>query len=252
MKNANDYQVTRPTVPAQGIGMPYFTLDEAAQYATEQKRFKVEPSVLLRSGVLGMLQICAAFGAGRMHNALTQQEEDLTPCLLIIPPKHLLELETEGVATIHLAHSLDGGMYFPEKQRTREHLRVMVAHLDKFLEMLIDTTQETNTPPAKSKAVTGTSPSGDDREKFSGGFDLDGAPSLRKGRNSPEMIKAWVVWQAKKMVKPNDTLPDLIGRIILEADRWGYESDRKALTENIIRKMLPLGITGGREKNGRK
>lgn len=86
----------------------------------------------------------------------------------------------------------------------------------------------------------------DDEELHRG---LDGAPSLKKGKNNRDKVDAWVKWQANKMVKPNDTLPDLIGRIRLEANKWGYESERKPLTDEIIRKMLPSKITGGREKN---
>lgn len=77
---------------------------------------------------------------------------------------------------------------------------------------------------------------------------LDGAPPLKKGKNSCVKVAVWVKWQANKMVKQNDTLPDLIGRIRLEANKWGYESERKPLTNEIIRKMLPPKITGGREK----
>lgn len=86
----------------------------------------------------------------------------------------------------------------------------------------------------------------DDEELHRG---LDGAPSLKEGKNNRDKVDAWVKWQANKMVKPNDTLPDLIGRIRLEANKWGYESERKPLTDEIIRKMLPSKITGGREKN---
>ncbi len=84
-------------------------------------------------------------------------------------------------------------------------------------------------------------------EEIHTGF--DGSPSLKKGRNNRDKMAAWVMWQSKQMLRQNDTLPDLIGRIKLEAERCGYESERKPLTNEIIRKMLPSKITGGRTKN---
>lgn len=53
--------------------------------------------------------------------------------MLVIPPKHLLELESEGTATIKAAFSATKEMIFPYLERKTEHLRVMSADLDQLL-----------------------------------------------------------------------------------------------------------------------
>lgn len=117
-------------------------------------------------------------------------------------------------------------------------------------ETLPTTTGESSDAAGKGKAETDTT-SGDEGT-YRG---LDGAPSLKKGRNDREKIGAWVAWQAAYKVKANDTIAELAGRIKLEADRWGYESERKnkdgnyKLTIPNIIKMIPAETTGGRAKN---
>ncbi len=134
--------------------MSYFTLTEAAQYATNKKRQKVEPAVLLRAGVLGVLPLCAPFGFGAIYNANLQKYEDFRANLLIIPRLHLLEIETEGSAKIQAAHSIDGKtLYFPMQVRTRDHLRVMLKDLDRFLlSLVVDNGQQADINPATEKA----------------------------------------------------------------------------------------------------
>lgn len=113
----------------------------------------------------------------------------------------------------------------------------------------------TATPAAKDEAGAVTSPSGDELKTEEIHCGLDGAPSLKKGRNDREKVNAWVVWQASNKVKKGDNITDLADRIKLEADKWGYESERKnkngnykLTTANII-KMIPAETTGGRAKN---
>jgi hypothetical protein len=76
----------------------------------------------------------------------------------------------------------------------------------------------------------------------------NGEPWLVKGKNRRKQVDAWVKWQAKEIVEPNDKGNDLAERIQLIADKWGYESEREKLTIASITKMLPAGITGGRAK----
>jgi len=122
--------------------MGYLTLNEAAKYATNKKGFNVEPSVLLRAGVYGVLIIAAIFPFGTMYNATESKEEDFKAGLLIIPPLHLLEIETEGFTTVEAAFSSDGNhtMYFPRKERTIGQLCIFITDLDKFIINLRNTT----------------------------------------------------------------------------------------------------------------
>lgn len=138
--------------------MTYFTLDEAAQYATSKTGKEVKPADLLRAGVLGYLLVCAPFGSGQMYNATKTKNEDFRPGMLIIPPLHLLEIETEGKAFIKLGHSLDHQIYFPQSERTRDQLRVMIAHLDKFIPCLIDKAQQADAPAPKVEAKRANEP----------------------------------------------------------------------------------------------
>lgn len=82
--------------------------------------------------------------------------------------------------------------------------------------------------------------------------DLDGAPSLKAGRNARKAMDAWVKWQANKLMGSVDTMPALAHKIMRIAESCGYQSERGALSIPTIIKMLPAGITGGRSKNGQK
>jgi hypothetical protein len=130
--------------------MGYLTLNEAAKYATNKKGFNVEPSVLLRAGVYGVLIIVAPFPFGTMYNATESKEEDFKAGLLIIPPSHLLEIEAEGFTTVEAAFSSDGNhaMYFPRQERTLGQLCILITDLDKFIINLIDTTTAQAEPVA--------------------------------------------------------------------------------------------------------
>lgn len=122
--------------------MPYLTLEEAAQYANHKTGQRIMPENLLRAGVAGILPICAPFGSCVMYNATTKENEDFCADLLIIPPTHLLEIETEGEANIQVAFSLDGKtIYFPHIKRTRDQLRVLENLLNKFIPHLIPVQQ---------------------------------------------------------------------------------------------------------------
>lgn len=79
----------------------------------------------------------------------------------------------------------------------------------------------------------------------------DGEPLLREGKNTRRAIQAWVTWQANDKVAAGDTKGNLAERIKLIAQRWRFESEKKALTGSNIERMLPPGITGGR-RGGRK
>ncbi len=84
-------------------------------------------------------------------------------------------------------------------------------------------------------------------------YDLDGSPTLRKGKNSRNRVEVWVKWQAPKLVKSSDNGTDLVDRIWLLANKCGYQSDRTkeggTITKPTITKMLPPEITGGRAKS---
>jgi hypothetical protein len=89
--------------------MSYLTLEEAAQYVNNRKSpGKITPANLLRAGVHGLLLICAPFGFEVMYCPTTKKNEEISPTLLVLPPTHLLEIETNGEATIQVAFSLDG------------------------------------------------------------------------------------------------------------------------------------------------
>lgn len=109
-------------------------------------------------------------------------------------------------------------------------------------------------PAAKGEAVPVTTPAPDTNKEVHTG--LDGVPYLQKGKNARDKVDAWVKFQAKKMLKADDKASDLVDRIYLEANKWGYQSDRtkegQTISEATITKMLPAKITGGRRKNGRK
>lgn len=122
--------------------MPYLTLEEAAQYANRKTGQQIIPENLLRAGVAGILPICAPFGSCVMYNATTKENENFCADLLIIPPTHLLEIETEGEANIQVAFSLDGKtIYFPHRKRTLDQLRVLVNSLDEFIPSLVPVQQ---------------------------------------------------------------------------------------------------------------
>lgn len=116
--------------------MSYLTLQEAADFASRVRGFTVEPATLLRAGVHGGLLIAAAFNSP-MRNLTTHTDDDYVG-LLILSPRELLTIETEGQACITGASSLDGkAMYSPQVIRTLAQLRVLVPHLDKFLPLLV-------------------------------------------------------------------------------------------------------------------
>lgn len=81
---------------------------------------------------------------------------------------------------------------------------------------------------------------------------MDGAPYLRKGKNSRKKVIVWVIFQAHQLLKKESTVNELASEIKLEADRCGYESERRALTVPSITKMIPVGLTGGRSKRSDK
>jgi predicted DNA-binding protein (UPF0251 family) len=89
-------------------------------------------------GVHGALLIAAPF-SGLMRNTSHSRNEDVLG-LLIIPPRHLLEIEIEGETRILGALSLDGStMYSPQVKRTLQQLVILVSELDRFIPMLHST-----------------------------------------------------------------------------------------------------------------
>lgn len=113
-------------------------------------------------------------------------------------------------------------------------------------------------PPADAAAVEAPT---DEQVKTKAAFDeqddvlptaKDGEPCLRNGRNNRAKVAAWVAWQARNFAKlaETETTVDVIAEeIYLEAQRWGYESERKEMTISSIVKMIPPGLTGGRSKS---
>lgn len=117
--------------------MPYLTLQEAAEYIRHRTGIEIQSAALLRAGIAGALVVCAPFGVKPMYNASLQIEEDFAGGLLVIPDKALLEIETEGAALIPVAFGFDGTMYFPYQERTLGQLRVVIAHLEQFMQYLV-------------------------------------------------------------------------------------------------------------------
>lgn len=143
--------------------MSYLTLEEAAQYINHRwpQQQALQSAELLRAGVHGALLICTPFGFGLMYNATTRENENFSPTLLVLPPTHLLEIETEGRALIKVATSLDGKtIYFPHIERTHDQLRVLVSDLNELIPKLIHFQQApiseaaTNNFPEKELATT--------------------------------------------------------------------------------------------------
>ena len=83
----------------------YLPLDEAAEYVTTRAGVHVTSAGILRAGVHGVLLIAAPF-SGKMRNNTNYSSDDVLG-LLVIPPRHLLEIETDGQARIVGAFSLD-------------------------------------------------------------------------------------------------------------------------------------------------
>lgn len=112
--------------------MSYLTLIEAAEYVSDRTGLQIEPAALLRSGVRGVMMIAAPFSS-LMRNLNAHTNEHYLG-LLVIPPMHLLEIETDGQTRIVGAFSLDGKTaYSPQVVRAREQLRVLVSELDKVM-----------------------------------------------------------------------------------------------------------------------
>ena len=97
--------------------MSYLTLNEAAEYASRVKGFTVEPATLLRAGIHGHLLIAATFN-GLMRN-LTAHTNDDYAGLLILAPRELMTIETEGQARITGAFGLDRKAAYSPKPSPR-------------------------------------------------------------------------------------------------------------------------------------
>lgn len=126
--------------------MSYLALGEAAAYVKNRSGHEIEPTALLRAGVHGALLVAAAF-SGLMRNTSKHQNEDVVG-LLLIPPRHLLEIEIEGQAKILGAMSLDGAnMYSPQVIRSFSQLVVFVSELERVMPLLFThARQETPAP----------------------------------------------------------------------------------------------------------
>lgn len=131
----------------------YLTLSEAAEYVKNKSGHAVEPAALLRAGVHGVLLIASPFSS-LMRNLTAHKNDDVLG-LLVIPPRHLLEIETDGRARITGATSLDGLTAFsPQVDRTRDQLRVLVSELDRLMPYWLDgtpTPQEAPVHPTPEK-----------------------------------------------------------------------------------------------------
>lgn len=120
----------------------YLTLHEAAEYVSVETGRPITPEALLRLGVHGRLLICAAFASCIMYNSLKGEREEIGPSLMVLPPRHLMEIETEGSAHIQFAFGLDKTPYRPYKTRAREQLRISLQHLDDFIRGLVNPVAE--------------------------------------------------------------------------------------------------------------
>lgn len=126
--------------------MSYLTLGEAAAYVKNRSGHEIEPAALLRAGVHGALSIAAAF-SGLMRNTSKHQNEDVVG-LLLIPPRHLLEIEIEGQTKVLGASSLDGAnMYSPQITRSFQQLVILVSELERFMPLLSTCTQPETAAP---------------------------------------------------------------------------------------------------------
>lgn len=128
-------------------------------------------------------------------------------------------------------------------ERKLGELAAELKEIEKQLELpyhaaTVETGQAADAPHAKEEEIRG---------------DVDNIPHLQKGKNTRVKVEVWVVYQAKFMVKVGDIASTLVDRIYLEANKWGYQSDRTKEGETIskatITKMLPPKITGGRGKS---
>jgi hypothetical protein len=110
----------------------YVSLAEAAQAI--ERRTGVDASVeqLLRAGIAGRLPIVALF-SGEMRNLTTHADEDYLG-LLVIPPRHLIEISTDGRAVIKGAFSLDGATaYSPQQVRELQQMMTLNSNLEDFI-----------------------------------------------------------------------------------------------------------------------
>jgi len=113
--------------------MAYLSLSKAAKYINDRiDGAAIDAEDLLRYGSQGHIVITASF-SGEMYNPMTQANEDYFG-LLVIPPRHLLEMDIEERTRIQVAHSLDGRvMYFPQAERTRDQLSITISALDELI-----------------------------------------------------------------------------------------------------------------------
>lgn len=132
-----------------------------------------------------------------------------------------------------------------------DDLRFRTEDINRLIEASKQPTIIPGAPAAKVEAGADTTPPPDTNEEVHTG--LDGAPYLQKGKNTRDKVDAWVKFQAKKMLEDGDIASDLVARIYLEANKWGYQSERTNKGETIskatITKLLPAKVTGGRGKN---
>lgn len=129
--------------------MPYAALQEAAAEIHRRTGVDVTAAQLLRAGIAGEMPIVALF-SGLMRNLTAHSNEDVLG-LLVIPQRHLVEIDTEGEALILGAFSLDGKTaYSPQSKRTREHLQVIRRDLEAFIARIEKTRNEHAAAPLRA------------------------------------------------------------------------------------------------------
>lgn len=208
----------------------YLTLQEAAEYVTAKTDRPITPEALLRLGVQGRLLICAAFASCMVYNALKGETEEIGPSLLVLPPRHLMEIETEGSAQIKVAFGLDKTYYRPYKTRTKEQLRIWWQHLDDFIGTL-------NNPGTENKENLTNRPT--DKVASSQGDQVienavQSTEELTIGTRSrlqrPGITKAQALTAFGDLVKVNFT------KVLTEVPRWIEDA------------RVSKGTRGGRHK----
>ncbi|MBF6990931.1 hypothetical protein [Cupriavidus sp. IK-TO18] len=78
------------------------------------------------------------------------------------------------------------------------------------------------------------------------------APTLAIGANPRSEVERYVAHLARTLFQHGDSTQALAEKIRLDMKGKGYRSERGAPSTGTIVRMLPVGLTGGRAKNGRK
>jgi hypothetical protein len=91
-----------------------------------------------------------------------------------------------------------------------------------------------------------------DASKQNAGEPESATPTLTIGANPRPQVERYVAHLARTLFQHGDSTRALAEKIRLDMKNKGYRSERGAPSTGTIVRMLPVGLTGGRAKNGRK